>query len=291
MTFKPGLLLACAFGAPLVAHGQAGAVEQLRAAHLSLQVQLSNNQFNRPVALVSNETKDTLKGDIYAVISYRLEAVTAGLNNPARWCDVLLLHINTKSCRAQAGPGSTILRVHLGGKKPEALNDATRVNFDYRALASTPDYLAIGLDAKDGPMGTSNFRIRFEALALPDGNSFIHLGYSYQMNFAARLAMSGYLSTVGRGKSGFTVLGQQADGQSQYIGGLRGLVERNTMRYFLAINAYLESATAAPGTQLERRLQNWFAAVEKYPRQLHEMDRQEYLSMKRAEHQRQLSTP
>jgi hypothetical protein len=34
-------------------------------------------------------------------------------------------------------------------------------------------------------------------------------------------------------------------------------------------------------------LQSWFTAVEHYPRQLHEMDRPQYLEMKRSEYQRQ----
>jgi hypothetical protein len=44
---------------------------------------------------------------------------------------------------------------------------------------------------------------------------------------------------------------------------------------------------AAPAVQLERRLQSWFTATERYPRQLHEINRDEYLVMKRAEHSRQ----
>ena len=42
-----------------------------------------------------------------------------------------------------------------------------------------------------------------------------------------------------------------------------------------------------PAAQLEQRLQSWFRASERYPRQLHEMDREAYLVMKRAEHLRQ----
>ncbi|MDD5176397.1 MAG: hypothetical protein PHQ05_08265 [Sterolibacterium sp.] len=63
---------------------------------------------------------------------------------------------------------------------------------------------------------------------------------------------------------------------------MRGLLERNTMRYYLAVDTFLSAAGAAPMAQLEQRLQNWFTAVEQYPRQLHEMERGEYLEMKRA---------
>jgi hypothetical protein len=38
---------------------------------------------------------------------------------------------------------------------------------------------------------------------------------------------------------------------------------------------------------MEKRLRDWFAAAERYPRQLHEMEQDEYLDMKRKEHLRQ----
>ena len=75
--------------------------------------------------------------------------------------------------------------------------------------------------------------------------------------------------------------------QPDYIGGVRGVVERNTMRYYLAIDAYLGALSTAPLKQFEKRLQAWFASNEKYPRQLHEVDRATYLDMKRREYLRQ----
>jgi hypothetical protein len=102
-----------------------------------------------------------------------------------------------------------------------------------------------------------------------------------------RLAMQAYLGTVGSSKVGFTVVGTQPDGERRFIGGMRGLVERNTMRYYLAIEAFLGALGAPPQARLEKRLRDWFAATERYPRQLHEMEQDEYLDMKRREHQRQ----
>jgi hypothetical protein len=42
---------------------------------------------------------------------------------------------------------------------------------------------------------------------------------------------------------------------------------------------------------LDKRLRTWFAAVEQYPRQLHEMDLQTYLAMKQVEYARQQVAP
>jgi hypothetical protein len=82
---------------------------------------------------------------------------------------------------------------------------------------------------------------------------------------------------------GFTVVGRQSDGRPRHVGGVRGVVERNSMRYYLAIEAFLGSLSAPPPAQIEKRLHDWIDAVELYPRQLHEMEPSEYLEMKRKE--------
>ena len=42
-------------------------------------------------------------------------------------------------------------------------------------------------------MGTSDYRIQVEAVALPNAMTFLHLTYSYGFNFMGRLAMQTYL--------------------------------------------------------------------------------------------------
>jgi hypothetical protein len=119
----------------------------------------------------------------------------------------------------------------------------------------------------------------------------MHLTYSYTYGLAGKLAMQAYLATIGSDKVGFTVIGKEADGAPEYIGGVRGVVERNTMRYYLAIDSYLGAVTAPPRHRLEKRLQSWFAATEQYPRQLHELGKADYLDMKRSEYLRQQRQP
>jgi hypothetical protein len=62
------------------------------------------------------------------------------------------------------------------------------------------------------------------------------------------------------------------------------------MRYFLAIESYLIAYPLPPAEQLERRLREWHAGAERYPVQLHEMEREAYLAMKRKEIQHQQTT-
>jgi hypothetical protein len=107
------------------------------------------------------------------------------------------------------------------------------------------------------------------------------------MGLAARLAMQGYLSTLGSDKQGFSVLGLKQDGQPERVGGVRGVVERNTLRYYLAIQTHLDVLRLAPPERPQKSFEGWFDATERHSLQLHEMDRASYLEMKRRELQRQ----
>ncbi len=125
------------------------------------------------------------------------------------------------------------------------------------------------------------------AVPVDGGRTFMHLSYSYGYGATGRFAMQAYLATVGADKVGFSVTGKDANGQPTYIGGVRGAIERNTMRYYLAINAHMASLSAPPDQRVDKRIQAWFDSTEKYPRQLREMDRSTYVAMKRGEYERQ----
>ena len=122
---------------------------------------------------------------------------------------------------------------------------------------------------------------------MTNARTFLHITYAYSFGLAGRLAMQGYLATLGRGKIGFTVTGKQPDGLPIYVQGVRGVVERNTMRYYLAIDAYLAGLNVPPKNQLEKRLLRWYQNTEQYHRQLHEIERNDYLTMKHKEYLRQ----
>ena len=220
-------------------------------------------------------------------MAYPFNRLSSGLSSPTQWRDVMSLHINTKYCRATVTPTASKLIVRIGSKGPEELSRTARLEFEYSASAATQDYLSVALAAKAGPLGTSDYRITLEAVPLLDGRSFLRLRYSYAFGLMGKLAMQTYLATVGSDKVGFTVVAQRPDGEPEYIGGVRGVVERNTMRYYLAVDSFLESMPTPPAAQFEQRLHSWFAATERYARQLHEGNLEAYLAMKRAEQVRE----
>jgi hypothetical protein len=227
------------------------------------------------------------QGDVYAVVDYPIATVSDAFSSPANWCDALILHFNVKYCRPDSRDGRTLLSTAIGRNFDQPLGSTYRVEFTFGIAASRPDYVNVELKARKGPLGTANYRISLEAVGLETGQAFMHLRYSYGYGFVGRLAMKTYLAKSGRDKVGFTVIGDPGAPKPEFIGGVRGAIERNTMRYYLAIDAYLGAlATPAPD-RFEQSLGRWFNATELYPRQLHEIDRETYLAMKRSEYARQ----
>jgi hypothetical protein len=256
--------------------------------HAALAGQLAKNPYRRPLVLESAEDASTVSGDAYAVLDSPFSTVSATFKSPNRWCEVLILHINTKYCRAGPGANPKALKVTIGKKSAQPLADAFALEFAFKQLAASPDFMAAQLNAEMGPLGTSNYRMELSAVPLPEGKTFMHLRYSYDYSVTSRLAMQGYLATLGRGKVGFTAIGKTQP--PAYVGGVRGAVERNTMRYYLAIEAYLASLGRPPAQQLDARLQYWFDATEEYSEQLREVNRDSYLIMKKNEYRRQQNT-
>ncbi len=263
----------------------------MRSRYLDLREALSRSAFHRPLVLESSERGARLEDDIYAVVSAPYETAAPALESAAAWCDILILHLNIKQCVASGAAPDEALQVAIGRKYEQPAEQAYKVDFRYEVAAHGRDYLRIALHAASGPFGTRDYRIALEAMPLEAGRSFVHLSYSYEYGTTARRAMQAYLHTLGRDKVGFTIVGAQADGKPLYIEGLRGVIERNAMRYFLALDAYLRSLELPPGERLEARLRTWFDETERYAVQLHEMPEAQYLQMKRREATRGRSQP
>ena len=261
----------------------------LRETHLALRAQLANNPFRQPLVVESTATPKTVKGDIFAVLPHAFGDVSGALSEAANWCDILILHLNTKYCKATPQPRATALLMKVGKKYDEPLADSFQINFVWRITDRQADYLRVLLTADEGPVGTHDYRIAVEAVALDDGTTFMHLSYTYGFGLMGKLAMMTYLATAGRSKVGFSTDDTGEGGQPRLVGGMRGVVERNTMRYHLAIESFLNARSTTGPAQFEKRITDWFVASERYPQQLHEMSQAEYLAMKRRENTRQQS--
>lgn len=273
--------VACSFPA----HAQDAS--SLQARFETLREQLTDNHFQRPLYIESSERSRELQGDVYALIEQPYTVIGPALVDVNNWCDILILHLNVKGCRRGPQDEGDALLLNVGRKFDQPLADTHPFAFSYRIAAATPNYLQVAMRADKGPLGTSRYRVTIEVVELDAQSSFLHLSYSYRTGVIARLATGIYLATTGRDKVGFSIVGHKPDGEPVYAGKMRGVIERNTMRYYLAIEAFLGALTAPASEQLEKRLSDWYAGVERYPIQLHEMERDDYLAMKRNEIQRQ----
>jgi len=258
--------------------------EALRERHAALREQLSGNSFGRPLHVESTEASGEHAGKVYAVIDKPFDMVQPALHGAERWCQILILPVNVKGCETQDAGASDALTLHVARKPHDAVDEAYRVDFKYDVAAANADYLRVALTSADGPFGTTDYRLMLEAAPIDERRTFIHMSYSYVLGWTARLAMSAYLATSGRNKVGFSVVDRGPDGRPVYVDGARGAIERNTMRYYLAVEAYLASLAVPAPQRLEARLRDWYAGIERYPRQLQEVvKREEYVSMKLAE--------
>ena len=269
------LLAAMAFAAFAHAAGALGAAA-LRSQYTTLAPRLAASEFGGPLLLQSEETSRRIEGEVFALVDHPFASVAAALAEPPTWCEILILHLNTKSCVRSTDSGGTSIELRVGKKEPQPPDEASLITFRWLGATKRADYVAIQMAAQDGPYDTRDYHLFAEAVQV-EGRTFLHMGYAFGYGGAGSLAMKVYLATVSRNKVGFTKV------DDRFVGGVRGIAERNTMRYYLAIDAYLESLALPKEKQLERRMTYWFDATEKYPRQLHELERDEYLPMKREE--------
>ncbi len=271
----------CALAGVSAAHAQDAA--SLKARHAALRAELLHNQFQRPLHVESTESGGSLKGDVYALIEQPFSVVGPALQEQDHWCEILILHLNVKHCR----PSGATLNVSIGRKFDQPVADAYLFAFAYKVAVATPDYLQVTFSAAQGPLGTSGYHMRLEVVAVDEVRSFVHFSYAYDSSRTARTAAQLYFATRGRDKVGFSIVGNKADGQPIYIGSTRGAVERNAMRSYLAIAAYLGALSSPAQDRFEKQLRDWYDASEHYAVQLHELERSEYLQMKRKEGRRQ----
>jgi hypothetical protein len=248
---------------------------------------LQRSPLLRPVQISSQESEDHLIGDLFATVDYGMGTVNAAATNIERWCEVMLLLSNSQACQVKPGKNNDLLQVLVSSSKNADISGATPTDFQLQVHSAKADYLDSALTAAEGPMGTQNISLRLQAIPLTATRSFLHLHYAYETKWLGRVAMRAYLQTGGRGKVGFTPMGD-ANTQTTYIAGARGVIERNTMRYFLGFDCALAFDTQHPPQRFGAMAQCWYGQVEKYPLQLHEMPSTEYLGMKSIQYQKQL---
>jgi hypothetical protein len=254
----------------------------------AIKTKLEKNQFGIPLYLESKEEYSSLHVDVYGIFDYPFDGVRDALQVPNNWCDINSLLINIKACTVRKVSDQWLLTLYSGRKYYQPPKDAYKLDFSFLIVARQQEYLDIALTAKNGPLFTRDHRIRCEVAPLDKGRTFIHFSYDYSYGVLARAAIKTYYATIGRDKKGFSIIATDKKGSPVYVGGVRGSVERNAVRDYLAIQTYMDTLRIPWSQRFEKRINHWYDLTARFPRQLYEMDKVKYLANKRREHNNQL---
>jgi hypothetical protein len=249
---------------------------------------LETNSFGLPLFLESFERDDRVHVDVYGIFDYPFSSVVDVLRVSANWCDIVSLHPNVKACTHRELPNAWLLTFYIGRKFYQPPEDTRQVIYQYRNVVQQEGYLDIILTADAGPFGTKDHRMRFEALPLDEGRTFIHVSYAYSDSVALRLAGKAYFATLGRGKVGFTLTGTDRKGTPVYIGGPRGAIERNAVRYYFAIQSFMNSLSYPEKSRFSMKISEWYDLTTRYRKQLFDLEKKDYLIFKAKEHLNQV---
>lgn len=247
---------------------------------------IAASPFEEPLAVASQERPHSVSGSVHARLDHPYADLAEALGSPEAWCQVLLLHLNVKGCVHDPAGDEAALTLYVGRQRYEPLADAERLDLRWRTVEAGPTYLEMVLEGERGPYGTRAFRLQLRAVPDLDGAGLVQLRYSLVYGMTARLALRGYFAFGGRDRVGFSEAPDE-EGAGNLVGGMRGVIERNVMRFYLALVAHLETRTLPEAQRQEAALARWFDLSERYPEQLREIERDAYLEMKRRELARQ----
>jgi hypothetical protein len=284
------------FTAILLSAGSASAAETLRQSddglfdtYQRILVRLERNSFGFPLYLESFERDDKVHVDVYGIFNHPFSSVVNALKVPENWCDIVSLPPNVKACTYRELTGARLLTFYLGRKVYEPPEDTRQVMYRYRSINQRQGYLDIILTADTGPFGTKDHKMRFKALPLEGGRTFVHVSYAYSDSVALSLAEKVYFATLGRDKVGFTVTGTDGNGKPAYIGGPRGALERNAVRYYFAIQSFMDTLRYPEEHRFSMRISKWYDLTSRYKKQLFDLDKKDYLTFKAKEHKNQVT--
>jgi hypothetical protein len=253
-----------------------------------IEAKLERTSFGFPLYLESSDQDGRVHADVYGIFNHPFSSVLNVLKIPANWCEIVSLHLNVKACTYRDIPGTWGMTLYFGRKVYQSPEDTYHFIFHCRNVKQQQGYIDIVLSADEGPLGTKDHKMRFEAIPLDGGSTFVRVSYDYNYGISLRLAEKIYFATLGLGKVGFTVSGTDTSGNPVYIGGPRGALERNAVRYYFAIQAFMDTLRYPEESRFSMRTSKWYDLTNRYRKQLFEMEKKDYLRFKTEEHKNQV---
>jgi len=246
-----------------------------------------------PFLLNSSFSSELSKARVRTFIrGVALDLFAERLLQPAEWCEFIPLHLNIKACGFTETNQKNVVRFYAGVKDYVTPDDAHLLQLSFDAKKEN-DVFSADLFAADGPLDSTNIRFSIRAIdAEGEGGSGVYVEFELSSepgltNTLARV----YLATIARKKIGFSIKGETWSGKPKYVGGQRGAIERNLVRYLMAIETYFDTAAQfsglSPDDLYKQRIDRWYDRTDQYRRQLYELPRTEYISNKLKERENQ----
>jgi hypothetical protein len=242
------------------------------------------NPLRAPIEVNSSEENDQVSAQAWGVLDAPYAHVAEIAGRPASFCDFVSLVIFVKACTFAADVAPTTVTLYIGRKDYEDPDPDNALAFAFTNESPGDGHINVGLFVAEGLLGVKDNRLEFELWSV-DGRTLVNVRTSYVASTQSKLATGTYLMTFGRNKIGFSTT-TDANGKAQPVKGVRGIIERNTMRYFLALRSYLETLDVTPEQRDAARIERWFDATAQYER-LYEVPREEYIANKARERKNQ----
>ncbi len=284
MRYSRSLLLAIALA--WSAEGFAAPVDELRAHYRELTANVAANSFGLPMGVQSSEQGDQVSAEVYAVVEQPFAAMAETLAEVRGWCGFMLLSVNVKSCAVETGAAGALLVLYIGRKDYQTPSQAYEMRYVFRATRDA-QHAEIFLDADAGPLGTRDNHIHLDAIDV-DGRTLVHFTSSMRLGTMSRMVTATYLATLGSGKIGFSNV-PDAAGRPVPVKGVQAMIERNAVRYVLALQVYVDARALAQSERFEQQINRWFEFTERFHAQLYELPKADYLANKRRERDNQVA--
>ena len=213
------------------------------------------------------------------VDGFHIEESGEALAGPDAGCEIMFLHLNVKSCvSGETGDGQW-MRMYMGRKYYQRPEKAEQIELVFNSGTTEDGVSWVTLTADEGPFNTSDYFVGLYAIDAENG-TYAQLHSSQKTGKAISGAMGLYFSTLGRNKIGFSVVGTDRKGNPEFSTGTQAMLERNVVRYLLALRTYIQTHTIEGIEGIHTRTAAWYEATEAYPEQLYEVDRDDYLQDK-----------
>jgi hypothetical protein len=254
-----------------------------------IEKELEKSSSGIPFYLESSVSKNASHVDIYGTVNYPFDVVKNELQEPTHWSDIVLPHSSVRACTYKKVNDTWLLTLYNVKKFQDPLEDAFELKFEYRVIAQQPGFFAISLAAREGPFTTKDHRFGLEVVPLDEDRTFIHLRYSFGYSLIGYFLMRNYFILFSGGRVGFSAIDTDRDGHPVYVSGLRGAIESDVLRYYLAVLAYMDTIKIPVDQRFEKRVNQWYDSTARYKKQLFEMEKEQYLTYKRHDRESQLT--